>query len=186
MTTRTAKISLVLLCLSTPNLFAQQKGAGNKKQPEQPKAAVAAAPKTITIPVFLGNSEQKGGAIQREAFNNLLRQGLTSHDEANNKYKILGFDLGYAERGLYEDSVGNIIPVVDFASVHCSGEKIPSYLEATGQVTKSGEVSMSLYERIKPGDTLYFDRIRVAKYLTPTEADSVSKIGKAMKFYITK
>ena len=185
MTIGTARISLLMLLLSTANVYAQQKSAGNKKQPEKPKA-VASAPKTITIPVFLGNSEQRGGAIQRESFNNLLRQGLTSHDDANNKYKILGFDLGYAERGLYEDSVGNIIPVVDFASVHCNGEKIPAYMEATGQVTKSGEVSMSLYERVKPGDTLYFERIRVVKYLTPTEADTVSMIGKSMKFYITR
>jgi hypothetical protein len=185
MTKRTVKLSVLILFATTASLFAQQKAATNKKQPEKPKVA-ASAPKAITVPVYLGNSDQRNGGIQRETFNNLLRQGLTAHDSANNKYKVVGFDLGYADRGLYEDSVGNIIPVVDFASIHCNGEKIPAHLETSGQVTKSGEVSMSLYERIKPGDTLYFDRIRVLKYVSATETDSVTQIGKSMKFYITR
>lgn len=176
------------LLFGSLSLFAQKKGTNApapKKPAEQPKTATRGIPVKL-IPVYLGNSEHRNGALPKNTFTTFLRQGLTSHDSAGNQYKVIAFDLGYSERGLFEDSVGNIIPVVEYSSVHCPGDKIPEYMAKSGMLTKSGEVSVSLYDRIKAGDTLYFEKIRLQRHLAANTADTIVSFGKPMKFAITK
>src|ERR1700733_2224366 len=106
---RTVTILLLFLLMITgSNLSAQQKKPGDHPQNNNKSVHV------FKPPVYLGHSEYTGGPIKKEVFNNLMKQGLTSHDSLGNHYRILGFDFGYAERKLYEDSVGNLVTLVDF------------------------------------------------------------------------
>lgn len=173
---RTVRILLiaipVVICL---NLWAQQKkanGSAEKAHGEEP------AKKILLPTVYLGRSDYKGGPIKKDDFNRLLKQGLTSRDSLGNKYKVVGFDFNYAERELYEDSVGNLKVMVDLLYEHCPGDTITS------------NVSASIYERVKAGDTVYIDRVSVVRYLSnksnKTQADSSAIGAKGMKCVIMK
>lgn len=100
---------------------------------------------------YLGNSDFKGGPIKRDMFCSLLRQGITSKDSTGNKYKVAGFEFAYFERMIYEDSLGNLMPVNDYMSEYCLGD------------TLSPGIAGSIYQRVKPGDTLYINRVSVIK-----------------------
>ncbi|MGZ7142769.1 hypothetical protein ACXWOE_10135, partial [Streptococcus pyogenes] len=63
--------------------------------------------------------------------------------------RVAGFIFNYKERNIYEDSVGNIIPVTDLLMEYCPGD------------TLTPAISASIYQRTKRGDTAYFDDIRV-------------------------
>jgi hypothetical protein len=62
---------------------------------------------------------------------------------------VTGFKFSYAARNMYEDSVGNLISVVDFNSEYCFGD------------TLTPGIKTSLSYRTKAGDTAYFDAIDV-------------------------
>ena len=79
--------------------------------------------KIFLPPVYLGKSNLYGGTIKKRTFDSLLKQGITARDSLGNKYKIVGFDFSYAERGLYEDSVGNDQILTDFQSQYEIHEK---------------------------------------------------------------
>jgi hypothetical protein len=155
-------IMLGVSLLSAPSVVAQT------------KVAAAAKPKKIFMPqAYLGNSDYKGGIIPKELLGNLLKQGLTSRDSLGNKYKVVGFEFVYAERMLYEDSVGNLMVNVDYLSEYCTGD------------TLSAGITNNIYERMKSGDSAFFNKIEVLK-TKPGEAGGTVIMGKGMKFAITK
>ena len=153
--------------------------------------------KVFIPPVYLGNSEYRNGPIKKDVFNSLLRQGLTCHDSAGNKYRVVGFDFGYSERRLYEDSVGNLVTMMDYSGEYCKGDTLSGDIATTRHsLVKDpfygdpdpNDVSKSLYERVKPGDTVYFYHVVVAKYIDATTSlpDSAGIRGGNMKFYFVK
>ncbi|MCD6013553.1 MAG: hypothetical protein K0Q79_3415 [Flavipsychrobacter sp.] len=166
-------LSMAAACL---NLWAQQKKPNGK--PAIAKTEGSEQHKKILLPtVYLGKSDYSGGPIKTEEFNKLLKQGLTSRDSLGNKYKVLGFGFNYAERALYEDSIGNAKIMVDILYEFCPGDTITS------------NVSASIYERIKPGDTVYIERVTVVKYLPKSnkvqpDADAIG--AKGLKCVIVK
>ncbi len=165
------------------NLSGQQKA--NSKQP----AKGAGNSKVFNPPVYFGNSDYKGGPIQKEMFAELLMQGLTSHDSLGNKYKVIGFDFSFAEHKVYEDEAGNLMKLVDFASEYCPGDTISRDLSTNSDTTADGEVALSIYNRVKPGDTVYFDHIMVQKRgrnSLLSIPDSVSISGRPIKCVIVK
>lgn len=152
----------VLLCAAL-SLFAQNPKPDNK--------AVAAKKDTSVyfVPVYLGQSQYKGGPIPKAKFDELLRHGLTARDSAGNKYNVLGFMFTYVERNLYEDSVGKLIIMPDYLSEYCEGDTIGT------------NIATSIYERTKQNDTVYFDDISLRK-----QADGSGGVGRPMRFVITR
>ena len=187
MTVRIVNIVLCLLLTLTHKTTLAQEKTNNGKD----------AKPAFMPPVFLGRSDYKGGPIKNATFNALLKQGLTCHDSLGNKYRVIGFDFGYNERKIYEDSVGNLIAVMDFSSEHCKGDTLSAELSTTRNTIiadhldgdpDASDVSKSIYERTKPGDTVYFDHIMVAKYINAKETlpDTKAVKGRNMKFYFVK
>lgn len=158
----------VLLLVVCQNAGAQQRKATTAKA-----SATNVTQKKLFLPqAYLGNSDYKGGAIKRDELSKLLRQGLTSRDSLGNRYKVTGFEFSYAERMLYEDSISNVMVLVDYMTEYCPGD------------TLTGGISSSIYDRIKAGDTVYFERISVLRDNSNTGGDVIA--GKGMKFVITK
>jgi hypothetical protein len=165
---------LVLFMAVGVNLLAQKVAKG-KTDNKQPGKDAAGGKKIFLPPVYLGHSDYKGGTIKKEKFDELLKQGLTSHDSLGNRYRVVGFQFSYAERNIYEDSLGNLQAMMDYAYEYCPGDTITS------------NISASIYDRTKPGDTIYFDRISVVRLQkNATQPDDQAIAGRAMKFAIIK
>ena len=177
---------LVFLVVCKVNLSAQEKSKGKTGH----------GPERIFMPgVYLGHSENKGGPIKKDASTSLMKQGLTSHDSLGNRYKVTGFDFSYAEQKLYEDSSGNMVMMTDMSAEYCPGDTLASdiaynvHMLKSAYLTDSADIPKGLYERVKPGDTLYFDHIKVIKYgknATLSMSDTATIAGRGMKFYIVK
>jgi hypothetical protein len=175
--------------MACASAFAQQKAksAPDKKQAEKQQPAVR---RIFEPPVYLGNSTNYGGTIPKNAFIELMKQGLTSKDSLGRLYKVSSFNFTYAERNLYEDSVGNLMVKADFSSLYCVGDTLPETITRYIPASQSrvNEETLGIYQRLKAGDTVYFDRITVLKY-TPNATlapDSTAILGRGMKFVITK
>ena len=163
----------MLLLAFGVNLFAQQASTG-KTDGKQPSKAAAAGKKIFLPTVYLGKSEYKGGAIKKETFDELLKQGLTSRDSLGNRYTVVGFQFSYAERKVYEDSLGNLQMLTDLAEEYCPGD------------TLTAGIAESIYERTKPGDTLYFDQVNVVKNAKNGNQPQQAILARSMKFFIVK
>lgn len=166
--TRTANIfAAFFLIVFGASLLAQQQSNGKTGKPEH-----------LLVPtVYLGKSDYKGGPIKKDDFARLLRQGLTSHDSLGYKYKVVRFDFNYAERQLYEDSVGNLKVMTDFMFEFCPGDTVTS------------AISASIYDRVKPGDTVFIDRVMVARYTSKSNKNVLDTniiAAKSMKCVIIK
>jgi hypothetical protein len=148
---------VVLLSLVSISLWAQTKDKKTVK------------PAVKRIPVYLGHSvitdESK---VSENAFDSLLRQGLTSRDSAGLNYKVDGFAFTYGERNLYEDSVGNLMWLTDHLVEYCYGDTLSTFL------------LNNITERSKPGDTVYIDQITVRS------PDGKGAYGQAMRLILTK
>lgn len=135
-------------------------------------------PKKVLLPqAYLGKSDFKGGPIKREQLNDLLKQGITSRDSAGKQYKVAGFEFGYAERMLYEDSAGNLVVMVDYLTEYCPGTVLTPGIQA------------SIYDRFKPGDTVYIERVSVVRPRQIEGNDETTDeviAGKGMKIVITR
>jgi hypothetical protein len=178
---------LVLLMALGANLSGQEvKGKTDGKQPA--KSTVPA--KRIYMPhVYLGNSDYKGGPIPKKKFDSLMKQGLTSRDSLGNLFRVIGYDFTYAERKLYEDSVGSLGVYMDYSSEHCFGDTLSRHMSSSGDTLFDGEVSQSLYDRCKTGDTIYFDHVRIVRYQKNSKLtfpDSTAIAGKGLKCVIVK
>ena len=164
-------------CLWAFTLTAQKKGG---KKVVVPRVKIAAdtvqeakQAKNFLPDVFLGHSDFKGGVIKKSRFDSLLKQGLFSHDESGNRYQILDFNFTYGERNLYEDSLANLQVITDYLLEYCPGD------------TVSRGISSTIYERTKAGDTIFIDKIHVAR-LRDNQPDSVTILGRPLKCVVVK
>lgn len=157
------RIVLLFLLAAGPTLALQQALAQKAKTRTQAKTP-AKPVKIQEVNVTLGQSGRDGGAVTKRDFDAFAKQGLRLGSEG----KITGFSFTYAERMLYEDSAGNPLLQTDYLVERCMGDVL------------SDGVRSTLFERTKPGDTAFFDDIRVA---LPTGGEAR---GKMMKFVITK
>ncbi len=161
---RLINIAFVIgLLLVSYSIMAQR---SKKEEGKQVVATNSPTPKIVHA--YLGRSDYNSGDISKRTFDSLLKQGLTAKDAEGNRLKVDGFTFSYAERNLYEDSVGKLMVLTDFFSEFCPGD------------TVSRGVSLNIYYKTKPGDTAYFDNIKV---LLP-EGRQVGTKG--MKFVLTK
>ena len=142
--------------------------AQKAKKDDGKQVAGSDAPVLKIVHAYLGRSDYNNGDISKRTFDSLLRQGLTARDAQGTMLKVDGFTFSYAERNLYEDSVGKLMVLTDFFSEFCPGD------------TVSRGVSLNIYYKTKPGDTAYFDNIKV---LLP---DGRPVGTKGMKFVLTK
>ncbi len=147
---RSVKVILFIFLLAVGfHLLAQQKSNGKAANAEQ---SPSNSKKALFPTVYLGRSEFKGGAISKAEFDRLLKQGLTSSDSLGNKYKVVDFDFNYIERELFEDSIGNMKVMTEILYEHCKGDTI------------TRNISSGIYDRSKPGDTVYIDQVSVVRY----------------------
>ncbi len=159
---RVSNILLLLLCAGASiTLWAQTQ----KKEADDKKAA---KPKVKYIPTYLGRSAMDGGEVDKQTFDSLLRQGVTSKDSAGHAYSISGFTFTYGERNLYEDSVGQLMMLTDYLTEYCYGDTLSTFL--IGNIT----------ERSKGGDTVYIDNITVRS------PEGAGGYGKSMRFILKK
>jgi hypothetical protein len=161
------KLLFTICCMAVAiSLLAQSQkkdAAGDDKSKEaKPK------PKAKSIPVYLGKSNLYNGEISKHLFDSLVLQGVTCKDSAGKIYTVTQFGFTYAERNLYEDSVGNSIIVADYLADICFGDTLNALLKG------------NIPERSKPGDTVFFDGIIVKSI------EGYNARGKAMKFILTK
>lgn len=155
------KIAAIGLCAGLSlSVWAQ-----TQKKTEEKKEA---KPKVKPIPAYLGKSSLDGGDIEKQVFDSLLRQGISSRDSAGRPYKVLGFAFSYGERNLYEDSVGRLMMLTDYLTEYCYGDTLSTFL--VNNIT----------DRSKGGDTVYVDQITV---LSP---EGKGALGKSMRFVIKK
>lgn len=167
---RTVPVLLVVfLVVFGLSLFAQQ--AAKSKDEHKP------AKKIFKPTVYLGQTNYSSGPIRKQLFDSLLKKGLTSHDSLGNRYKVIGFDFTYAERRLYEDSIGNLEVLTDYTYAFCPGDTVPADIDST------------FFERTKPGDTAFMDHIKVVRYVNKTNQampDSTAFMGKGMKLWLVR
>lgn len=138
-------------------------------KPAAAKPAQKVVKKVYLPQAYLGQSGKHDGGLKKDEFATLMRQGITAKDSLGNTYEAVGFEFGYAERALYEDSIGNLQILVDYMTEYCPGD------------TLSPGVSSSIYERVKVGDTLYFRNVNVQR-----TGQNQPILSKGMKFYIMK
>lgn len=152
------------------------------------KNGLSKARKVLVPGVYLGRSTYSRGEIRLHILDSLLRQGLTSKDSLGNSYKVTGFDFGYSERKLYEDERANLLVMSDYFSVHCLGDTLPHSLVSAGADLITGDEMPGIYQRLKPGDTLYFDNVSLRRMNKKNNnaLDTLAILGKSMKFTITK
>lgn len=105
--------------------------------------------KPVPVTVYLGNSDITGGTIKKSKFDELVKQGLTSRDSTGRVFEVESFFMTFCERMIYEDSVGNLMPVTDYLSEYCFDNKLKDYQERV------------LIERTKHGDTVIFEDIHL-------------------------
>lgn len=120
------------------------------------------------VPVYLGNSGISEGPVTKTQFDALILTGLTSRDTSGTPAKVEGFTFTYVERSIYEDSVGNLIPVTDYLTEYCAGD------------TLSPAIKAGLSDRTKAGDTVIIDRIKVRL------SDGGNRWGKTMRLVLTR
>jgi hypothetical protein len=133
------KIILILCGLFLAvGLWAQTKDEKDKKKDNFPGFAV-----------YLGNSDLSAVdlKVSKRVFDSLMKQGLTSRDSSGRPFQFHGFMFTYGERNLYEDSVGNLMVMTDLLNEYCPGNKL------------SENISVTLFDRTKKGDTAYIDNI---------------------------
>lgn len=160
-------LGLGMLVLSA-TLWAQQKGGQAKGKP-------AVAPKKATIyrpRVYLGQSEFAGGDITTQQFTSLMKQGLKSVDSTGKSLKVVDFMFSYAERSMFEDEQEQLKVMTEVSSEYCIGD------------TLSPIISSNIYERIKRGDTVYFEHIHLLRNGKNGQQDTV--YGKGFKCVFVK
>ena len=153
------------------NLWAQGGKPKPATQEDKEKKEKEKEPRVYPrYPVFLGNSNISGGDVMltKNEFDSLLAQGLTAKDSAGNPLIFHGFMFTYGERNLYEDEVGKLMILTDLLGEYCPGD------------TLTRNITASLFERSKRGDTAYIENVQLVDSL------GKSKLGRSMRIIITK
>jgi len=133
-------------------------GADKKAKPALHKPA---------IPAYLGHSTLTGGNITKPVFDSLLRQGISAKDSLGKDWTVKSFSFIYAERNLYDDSLGTPTVMTDYSEVPCPGDTI------------SADLAIDIYTRTKPGDTVFIDNITISK-------QDIETTARGMKFVLIK
>ena len=155
-------ITTGLAAVALQHAFAQK---ATKKEPV--KTAGGKLPvATQMIDVTLAHYAITNGRISKSLFDSLAKAGLKIAPGAPANAVIDGFAFTYAEHSMYEDSVGNPLPVTEYLIEYCYGD------------TLTNNIRSSLFDRTKPGDTVYFDQIKI-----DLPSGKPAK-GKALKFTI--
>lgn len=150
------RLRIALVCVAL--LAAGIPRAQDKKTP----------PPQRRIPVYFGSSNIMSGNVTKKQFDEWMPQGLMSKDSVGKVYKVDGFTMSYAERNLYEDSVGNLIYMTDLFSDNFRGDTLNTFW------------MRELKQRTKAGDTVYFDQITVRS------PEGAGEHGKSMRIVIVK
>ncbi len=177
----TQVLFIVAMAAAGARLYAQQVAKAPATKPAA-KSPATGAKKVFQPNIYLGQSTVNGGPIQKDKFNLLLKQGLTAKDSAGLNYKVIGFDFVYAERRLYENENADLVMLTDMSSESCHGNTLNK------DMIENSENFIGIYDRVKPGDTVYFDRVKVVKCPTANTClpDSTAILGKGMRFVIVK
>lgn len=138
------------------------------QKPAVKKPAVKSRPVVPSVATYLGNTSLAGGMIGKRTFDSLIRRGISARDSSGKVWKVQGFQFTYAERGIYEDSVGNPVLMTDYLTEYCFGD------------TLSRNIALILPTKSKAGDTVFVERIKVVK---PAGGEAV---GKPMRFVLTR
>ncbi len=157
---------MLLVCFLAVAVVVSAQNKKPKVAPSAAKTVAKAKYRFKSVPVYLGNSEWRNGAISKSTFDSLVAQGLTAIDSAGVSASVVEFRIYYKQRMLYEDSVGNYYTDLEMLTDFAKGNKLNAYV--------------NLQDRTKKGDTAIFDDIVV---MLP---DSILAPGQSMKFAITK
>jgi hypothetical protein len=123
--------------------------------------------KVPEVAVFLASTALDGGVIPDHVFDSLACLPITARDKSGRPAQVVSYTLTFAERTLAEDSAGNPMLAVDYFSEVCNGDTLNAVLRN------------NLFDRTKPGDTVWYERIQVA-----TAAGQTG--GKTMKFVLSR
>ncbi len=98
---------------------------------------------------FLGDKITQSGKLPVEQFKAFMNQPVYVKDSTGKEFRAYDYTFTYAERGLFQDSLGSPIVVTDYFSTTCPG----------GQMSQDW---IQLFgDRVKPGDTAFIDQITV-------------------------
>ncbi len=118
------------------------------------------------VDVRWGTTEQlQAPALNTDAFRKLMGARVVPAEPG---WQVRGFEFTYAERGMYEDSAGNPLMVVDYLTEFCPGD------------TLTKNIKTLLPSRVKRGDTAYIANIRLE------DASGKMASGKPLRVMITK
>jgi hypothetical protein len=116
-----------------------QEGDTTKKKPQLKPG------KKIPVYTPLFACKFKGGKIKKqEVLSNLSGTFCVQNEDTKEKYKVVGYDMNYAELGYYEDSLGIPTLMTEYFYNECKGDSIVSMWQK------------SYNERLHRGDTLKF------------------------------
>lgn len=115
----------------------------------------------------LGCNDMLGEFVAKKSFDSVIAFPLCARDSNNVIYPISGFDLTYAERGLYEDSTGLPIIFTDYTHAKIDGNTLPK---------KWIDI---FKERSYKGDTVFFENIKVVG-----NADTKANACKSLRIII--
>lgn len=107
---------------------------------------------------YMGDKKTQSGAISKALFDSLIAQPLYSVDTNGNTYQASDFTFTYAERALYQDSMGYPLVTTDYFSTNSAAGRLDSFW------------LNHIRERSKPGDTAYFDNIVVIDSVSAKKA----------------
>jgi hypothetical protein len=155
------RLLLVLLAgVSLTGVYAQnvkKKKGGEVTQKEVPKPLAG-------LPLSWGERVlQEAEKISAPLFQALMQKPLSVTTGAG---LVQGFAFTYAERALYEDSVGNPLILTDYMTEYCFGD------------TLSKNIKLLLPSRVKAGDTVYIANVKVQ----PAEGKTV--LGRSTRIVI--
>lgn len=151
-------------------------GFGALQANGQAKAGKKPVKKGVLFPdVFFAGSTVANGPVKVKDLETMLRSKLQAHDSSGTSYKVLGFDFTYAERGLFEDSAANLSFSFDYLTQYCPGDSL------------SDDIIKNIFDRLKAGDTVYVDHVRLTGMDNgpkASELDSIVFFGKSLKLAI--
>ena len=107
------------------------------------------------------------GPVKKAAFDAATRTtGLHVTDSRGQGARVENFGMTFAERVMYEDSIGNPLPTTDYLTEFYEGSALPE------------DIATELRLRAKTGDTIFFERAKVRM------PDGTPRKGQTLKFWI--
>lgn len=83
------------------------------------------------------------GKISKQVFDSLLQYTLIAKDSQNREHPVLQYTFTYAERGVYEDSTGQMRIMTDYNSIESDNGKLPGYwITNLKKISKAGDTAI--------------------------------------------